>query len=100
MRIEPLISKYHGFKSLVMANSPKLKKKTIIVIFSGLIIYGTSVRFLGIGFGLPYLHHWDEPQAASTALRILKTGDYNPHNFHWAGFTAVSTDVRNFRAII
>jgi len=33
--------------------------------------------------GLPYLHHWDEPQLASTALNMLKTGDMNPGFFNY-----------------
>jgi len=33
--------------------------------------------------GLPYLHHWDEPQVASTALNMLKTGDLNPGFFNY-----------------
>jgi len=36
--------------------------------------------------GLPYLHEWDEPQSAGTALRILQTGDYNPHFFNYGSF--------------
>ncbi len=33
--------------------------------------------------GLPYLHEWDEPQTASNALRMMKTGDLNPRFFHY-----------------
>ncbi|MSP57148.1 MAG: phospholipid carrier-dependent glycosyltransferase [Myxococcales bacterium] len=33
--------------------------------------------------GLPYLHVWDEPQTASTALRMLKTGDFDPQFFNY-----------------
>lgn len=33
--------------------------------------------------GLPYLHHWDEPRIANNALRMLQTGDFNPHFFHY-----------------
>jgi 4-amino-4-deoxy-L-arabinose transferase-like glycosyltransferase len=41
------------------------------------------LRILGIQSGLPYTWHIDEPQVLHTALRILKTGDYNPHFFHY-----------------
>jgi hypothetical protein len=39
------------------------------------------IRSWGIKVGLPYPWHGDEPQVMHTALRILKTGDYNPHFF-------------------
>ncbi|MBF0495755.1 MAG: glycosyltransferase family 39 protein [Deltaproteobacteria bacterium] len=50
--------------------------------------YAFTVRILGASDGLPYLYwrHWDEPQIASTALRILKTGDLNPHFFNYPSF--------------
>ena len=31
--------------------------------------------------GLPYIHNWDEPQIASHAIKMLKTGDLNPRFF-------------------
>ena len=52
--------------------------------------YAFAVRFLGINYGLPYLHHWDEPQIASTAITMLKTGDYNPHDFIYPALTTIS----------
>lgn len=48
--------------------------------------------FTGIAFvlrlqycyeGLPYLHYWDEPQLASTALSMMRSGDFNPHFFNY-----------------
>ena len=41
------------------------------------------VRLWGIGFGLPYLYHPDEPAYVSIALSILHTGDPNPHFFNY-----------------
>ncbi len=55
-----------------------------------IIFYAFVVRFFGINFGLPYLHHWDESQTASTALQMLKTGDLNPHFFLYPGFLIYS----------
>lgn len=48
-----------------------------------LVISAFSLRFMRTGFGLPYLYLWDEPQTSSTALRMLKTGDYNPYFFNY-----------------
>jgi 4-amino-4-deoxy-L-arabinose transferase-like glycosyltransferase len=48
----------------------------------GLIIaLATAARFWGIGFGLPYLYHPDEPGKIQIAQNMLKTGDLNPHYF-------------------
>ena len=65
-------------------------EKTLSYLLLVVILYASLVRFMGIPFGLPYLHNWDEPQSASTALRILKTGDYNPHFFNYPSFTIYS----------
>jgi len=47
----------------------------------GLIIVGLGVRLWGIGWGLPYLYHPDEPLGVWVSLGMLKTGDLNPHFF-------------------
>jgi 4-amino-4-deoxy-L-arabinose transferase-like glycosyltransferase len=49
-------------------------------------LYAFLVRFLGIKFGLPYLHEWDEPRIVGRALQMLKTGDFNPRFFNYPGF--------------
>ncbi|HZE88635.1 MAG TPA: glycosyltransferase family 39 protein, partial [Verrucomicrobiae bacterium] len=52
-----------------------------------LLVYAFLVRFLRCGEGLPYIHGWDEPQTAGTALRIMQTGDFNPHFFTYGSVT-------------
>ncbi len=47
------------------------------------VFLGFIIRFLHTTKGLPYLYNWDEPQIASNALKIMKTGDFNPHFFHY-----------------
>jgi 4-amino-4-deoxy-L-arabinose transferase-like glycosyltransferase len=47
----------------------------------GLISVAFMLRVWGINFGLPYLYHPDEPDKIVTSLRMLKTGDLNPHYF-------------------
>jgi 4-amino-4-deoxy-L-arabinose transferase-like glycosyltransferase len=44
-----------------------------------ILLLATSIRLLGIQYGLPYTFHTDEPTIVDRALRILRTGDYNPH---------------------
>lgn len=48
---------------------------------AGLFIVALSLRLWGIGFGLPHLYHPDEWALVMPALRILQTGDLNPHRF-------------------
>ncbi len=53
----------------------------------GIILYAFLVRFLRVKYGLPYIHHWEEPSIAGYALNMLKTGDFNPHRFIYPSFT-------------
>ena len=40
-----------------------------------------ALRLWGITFGLPYLEHPDEPFWIFAVLKMVKTGDPNPHDF-------------------
>jgi len=42
-----------------------------------------TLRLWGIDFGLPHLYHPDEWALIMPALRILQTGDLNPHRFEY-----------------
>jgi len=42
---------------------------------------GLAVRLLGVGFGLPYTDQPDEPSVADKSLKMLQTGDLNPHYY-------------------
>ena len=45
------------------------------------------VRVGGIWFGLPYAHHWDEPNVIHNVFRMMKTADFHPHRFfHASGY--------------
>jgi len=55
----------------------------ILVILS----LATSIRLLGIRYGLPYTFHTDEPTIVERALRMLRVGDYNPHFFNYPSLT-------------
>ena len=46
-----------------------------------LVAAAAIVRLMRSHAGLPYVHTWDEPQMADSALRIMKSGDLNPHFF-------------------
>ncbi len=40
-------------------------------------------RMMGLDAGLPYCWHPDEPKLINLGLRMLQTGDWNPHWFHY-----------------
>ncbi len=46
----------------------------------GILLVALGVRFWGVGFGLPYLYHADEPLVVNHAL-AFGGGDFNPHYF-------------------
>ncbi len=46
-----------------------------------LIAFG--LRFVGLRQSLPYFDNPDEPAMVNTALKMLQTGDFNPHFFRW-----------------
>lgn len=47
------------------------------------LILALCFRLWGVGFGLPYLYHPDEPGNVIIAQNIFKTGDLNPHYFNY-----------------
>ncbi len=54
-----------------------------LVIVSLLIVLAFLLRYWHAAIGLPYVYYWDEPQTASTALQMMKTGDLNPNFFSY-----------------
>ena len=58
-----------------------IKKHYFLALLSLVLIFSFILRYYHTYIGLPYLYYWDEPQTASTALRMMKTGDFNPHFF-------------------
>jgi len=48
-----------------------------------LVVFAFLVRERRAHFGLPYVYYWDEPQLASAALQMLKSGDLNPHMYDY-----------------
>jgi hypothetical protein len=52
-------------------------------------ILGTALvlRAWGIASGLPYAVGVDEPQIMDRVVRMMKTGDFNPHFFDWPSLT-------------
>ncbi len=52
----------------------------------GIVLIGLALRLWGIGYGLPYTYRPDEPTMVTISLRMLQTGDLNPH---WLGYPSL-----------
>lgn len=57
-----------------------------VLFVSIVILFAFILRYYYTNIGLPYLYYWDEPQIASTALNMIKTGDLNPRFFAYGTF--------------
>ena len=65
---------------------PKLPWSTLAVV-AAIVLLGAVLRFWGLDAGAPFRTGVDEPVILSTALRIVKTGDFHPHFFDYGGLT-------------
>ena len=59
------------------------RRRWAVATLALILLAALGLRMLWSHNGLPYLHHWDEPRIANNALRMLQTGDFNPHFFHY-----------------
>ena len=48
---------------------------------AGVLLIALALRLWAINFGLPYVVHPDEPFWVFSVLKMLKSGDPNPHDF-------------------
>ncbi|MBM3189784.1 MAG: hypothetical protein FJZ90_13785, partial [Chloroflexi bacterium] len=55
-------------------------------LLAGLLLLALAIRLVGLGWGLPFVYHPDEPTHVGIVLNILKTGDWNPHWFKYPSF--------------
>jgi 4-amino-4-deoxy-L-arabinose transferase-like glycosyltransferase len=53
------------------------------VALGAIILLAGGLRFLGLRQSLPYLDSPDEPTLTRAAIKMLQTGDMNPHFFRW-----------------
>jgi 4-amino-4-deoxy-L-arabinose transferase-like glycosyltransferase len=57
--------------------------KTEYLVLAGILVLAAGLRFSGIRQSLPYLDNPDEPTLVNAAIKMLQTGDLNPHFFRW-----------------
>lgn len=71
----------------MQCNNVKIERLWVLVVLAFILIFAFTVRVLRTKVGLPYLYFWDEPQTASNAIQMLKTGNFNPHFFAYGTLT-------------
>jgi 4-amino-4-deoxy-L-arabinose transferase-like glycosyltransferase len=79
----------------VTRRQSSLETATLVLILIGAAL----LRFWNLQAGIPYAVGVDEPQIVERALRMMKTGDFNPHFFDWPSLTIylqVLTSVATF----
>lgn len=58
----------------------------VVAVGTLLILIAIAVRLWGLGWGLPYVYHADEPVNLSTTLTMVQERDPNPHFFNYPPF--------------
>jgi 4-amino-4-deoxy-L-arabinose transferase-like glycosyltransferase len=54
---------------------------------AGIVLLGLGLRLWGVDAGAPFRMGVDEPVIVSNALRMIRTGDFNPYFFDYGGLT-------------
>jgi len=78
---------------------PEPGRLTVYTILTLILIVAGGARLMRAGEGLPYLHNWDEPLVANRALRMMQTGDLNPHYFNYGTvtvYTVLAVDILHY----
>ena len=57
-----------------------------VAIGAALVLGAIAVRLWGLGWGLPYVYHADEPVNLTSTLTMLQERDPNPHFFNYPPF--------------
>ncbi len=60
-----------------------MKLDRINWLLAAIIALGLALRLWNIDWSLPFITHPDEPLSVNGAIRMLRTGDLDPHNYHW-----------------
>jgi len=56
------------------------------LVLAALLVGGAILRLWGISGGIPYALAIDEPQIMARSVGMMRSGDFNPHFFHYPGF--------------
>ncbi len=54
-----------------------------VIGLTAVLVCAAALRFWSLGSGIPFAVGADEPQIMERVVRMMKTGDFNPHFFHY-----------------
>lgn len=60
-----------------------LRSRTLLMVT--VLAVAATLRFWALGHGIPFAVGIDEPEIATRVVRMMKTGDFNPHFFDYGG---------------
>lgn len=75
-----------------------MKPRTRLAL-AAILLLALALRGMEARFGLPYLHHFDEPALELRSLQVLRTGDWNPRFFHYPSlliYLNVGVDIAHY----
>src|SRR5512141_510271 len=78
--VKHVVELIHGCWAALTADRAQAYQVLLLAVILSVAL---GLRLWGITFGLPYALHVDERALALPALKIIQTGDYNPHRFDY-----------------
>ena len=63
------------------------------------LVVAAGLRFLHLGHGIPFALGVDEPEIMTRVVRMMKTGDLNPHFFDYPGLHVLRAPGRGVRQV-
>jgi 4-amino-4-deoxy-L-arabinose transferase-like glycosyltransferase len=58
-------------------------RRAIFFVHCGLLLLAAAYWVVSAGINAPFVYHPDEPDLVGRAVKMVVTGDLNPHWFHW-----------------
>ena len=74
-------------RSLPAESAPESPSRRWLPAVIGIVCVAAVLRFWRLRSGIPYAIGVDEPEIMERAVRMMKTGDFNPHFFDWPSLT-------------
>lgn len=63
--------------------TPFARRRIVVLIYGGLLVFAAIYWGASARIGAPFVYHPDEPDVVGRAVKMLVTGDLNPHWFHY-----------------
>lgn len=87
MNLASLSARFGSLAAPIRRIAPRLRRRGPALTLVALLLLGFALRAERARYRLPYEAHWDEPFLVHRALRMLASGDWNPHFFNYGSLT-------------